>query len=118
VNMNRLAVALFALLLAGPASAQTVAQTTNSSAVIATGSTFQTVLSAVTLTGQRRSLTINNNNPTDSCWLFLGSGTATKGKSILLLAGATYARYAPYIPSDEVQATCATSADTLYLDFQ
>jgi hypothetical protein len=121
-NFHRLAfsaagLALAALCLTGPAFAQTVAQTTNASAVITTGGTFQTVLPAVTLTSQRRSLTINNNNATDACWVFLGSGTAAKGTSIMLLAGATYARYYPYIPNDAIQATCTTSADTLYVDF-
>jgi hypothetical protein len=117
--MKRLAAALFALLLAGPALAQSiVAQTTNSSAVITTGNTFQTVLSAVTQNNQRRSLTIQNNNATDSCWIFIGAGTAAKGTSILLLAGGSYTRYYPYIPSDAIQATCATSADTLYVDAQ
>lgn len=117
--MNRLAaLLLLGLLLANPASAQTVAQTTNSSVVITTGGTFQTVLAAVTQTNQRRSLTIENNNATDSCWLFPGSGSATKATSILLLPGGSYARYYPYIPNDAIQATCATSADTLYVDTQ
>jgi hypothetical protein len=35
-----------------------------------------------------------------------------------LLAGASYRRDSPYIPSDAIQATCATSADTLYVDTQ
>jgi hypothetical protein len=117
---RKFALAMFAALalFSAPAMAQTVAQTTNGSVVITTGATFQTVLAAVTSNNQRRSLTINNNNATDACWVFLGSGTAAKGTSIMLLAGATYARYYPYIPSDAIQATCATSADTLYVDTQ
>ena len=116
--MKRLAVALLTLLLAGPAIAQTVAQTTNSSVAIATGNTFQTVLTAVTSNSQRRSLTIQNNNASDSCWLFIGAGSATKGTAILLASGQAYTRYSPYIPTDAIQATCATTADTLYIDNQ
>lgn len=89
--------------------------TTNHSATIATGNTFQTVL-----TGSKalNSLTIENNNATDSCWLYIGSGSATKAASILLLAGGSYTRYEPFVPSDNIQATCATTADTLYVDTQ
>lgn len=93
--------------------------TLNASVVIATGNTFQTVLASNFGTStQRQQLTVNNNNATDSCWLFLGSGTATKGTSILLLAGASYRRDWPFVPSDAVQATCVTSNDTLYVDTQ
>jgi hypothetical protein len=90
------------------------APTTNSSATIVTGNTFQTVLSA----GVRHSLTIENNNTTDSCWVFVGGGSATKGTSVLLLAGSAYTRYYPYVPNDAIQATCATTSDTLYVDTQ
>lgn len=110
-------VVAFALCVA-PAAAQTVAATTNGSIVIATGNTFQTALAAITNTNQRRSLTIQNNNVTDSCWLFIGGGSATKGTSILLASGASYTRYYPYVPNDAIQATCATTADTLYVDTQ
>jgi hypothetical protein len=67
---------------------------------------------------KRRSLTIANNNASDSCWIFIGSAAATKGTSILLLAGQGYTRYYPYIPSDAIQATCAANSDTLYVDTQ
>jgi hypothetical protein len=114
-----LAAALFLALSCGAALAQAiVAPTTNSSVVIATGNTFQTVLTAVTTSNQRRSLTIQNNNASDSCWIFIGAGSATKGTSILLLAGVSYTRYFPYIPADAIQATCATTSDTLYVDVQ
>jgi hypothetical protein len=117
--MKRLIAAILAACIAGPALAQTiVAQTTNSSVVIATGNTFQTVLAAVTQNNQRRSLTIQNNNASDSCWVFVGAAAATKGTSILLLPGGSYTRYQPYVPADAIQATCATSSDTLYLDIQ
>lgn len=126
-----LALAL-ACALIGPSRAQTASSfagqsqasgTLNGSATIATGNTFQTVLAAMTNTQfpgtpARRALTINNNNATDSCWIFIGSGTAAKATSILLLAGATYRRDWPYVPSDAIQATCASNSDTLYIDTQ
>jgi hypothetical protein len=118
--MKRLAATCLFLALScvGAIAQSTVAQTTNGSVIIATGNTFQTVLAAVTQNNQRRSLTIQNNNAADSCWLFIGSAAATKGTSILLLAGGSYTRYYPYIPSDAIQATCAATSDTLYVDVQ
>ena len=131
---------LFGLLIAGwllwpqPAAAQTVLQcynsntgfsttqpcpgnknTTNHAAVITTGGTFQQILAAAT---NRASITIENNNATDSCWLYIGASGQTEGKSILLLAGGSYTRYFPYVPADEIQATCANNSDTLYVDTQ
>ena len=107
----------FALLFASPALAQQVTNygTVNGSVTIATGNTFQTVLTA---NNKRRSLTIANNNASDSCWIFIGSAAATKPTSILLLAGQGYTRYYPYIPSDAIQATCSTTSDSLYVDTQ
>lgn len=112
--------AILSLLVCAPALAQTPAATTNSSAVIATGNTFQSVLAALGAPpAQRRSLTIENNNATDSCWIFIGAtGSAAKGTSILLLPGGSYTRYYPYVPSDNIAATCATTSDTLYVDSQ
>lgn len=94
--------------------------TTNRSIVITTGNTFQTILAGVVNSQSfaRRSLTIENNNAADSCWLFIGGGTATKATSILLLSGGSYTRYYPYIPSDPIQATCTTTSDTMYVDTQ
>ena len=120
--LKLLAALLCVAALATPARAQTVAQTTNKSVTITTGNTFQAVLSAVTLTAARRSLTIQNNNATDSCWVTFGvgitAGTAAKASSILLLAGGSISRYYPYVPSDEIEATCTTTSDTLYIDVQ
>lgn len=106
------------LMLAAPALAQTATVTINGSVVIATGNTFQTILPALTGFQQRRSLTIQNNNATDSCWIFVGGGSATKGTSILLLAGGSYTRYYPYLPSDAIQGTCASTSDTIYVETQ
>ena len=118
--MKRLAVLFAVLALSGQAEAQTTAATTNCSVTIATGSTFQQVLAAVAAPpATRRSLTIQNNNAADSCWVFVGpSGSATKATSILLTFGGSYTRYYPYVPSDAIQATCATTNDTLYCDTQ
>lgn len=123
------------LLLASPnVSAQTVLQcynsnsgfnttqpcpgnktTNNNSVTITTGNTFQQVLAANT---NRASITIENNNASDSCWVTVDGGSPTKAKAILLLAGGSYQRYFPYVPSGTIQATCATSSDTLYVDTQ
>lgn len=118
--MKRLAALLLAACLGiGPVAAQTVAATTNSSAVITAGNTFQSVLAGITFTNSRRSLTIQNNNASDSCWLFIGpTASATKGTSILLTSAQPYIRYYPYIPSDNIAATCAATNDTLYVDTQ
>lgn len=127
-----LATALFALLAFTNAYAQSPPPglsvsgvainraTVNSSATIATGNTFQQVLpSNLGTTTQRQSLTIENNNATDSCWIYVGPlASATKATAILLLAGGSYARYWPFVPSDAIQATCASSSDTLYVDNQ
>jgi heme/copper-type cytochrome/quinol oxidase subunit 1 len=108
-----------ALLLSCAAQAQTViAPTKNNSTVIVAGNTFQNVLAAVTVASSRRSLTIQNNNTSDVCWIYVGSGTATKAASIMLASGQAYTRYYPYIPLDLIQATCTTTADTLYVDVQ
>lgn len=104
--------------IAGAAHAQTntLYSTTNGSVTIATGNTFQTILNA---SRNRRSITIQNNNTNgDNCWLFIGSGSATKATAILLGSGGSYQRYYPYIPNDAIQATCATTSDTMYVDTQ
>lgn len=119
--------ALALLLAASAAYAQTSVSgtptnrtTVNRSAVITTGNTFQTVLAATDPGADvpRRSLTIQNNNASDSCWVYVGSGTATKATSILLTTGGSYVRYWPYVPNDVIQATCASNSDTLYVDTQ
>ena len=118
--------------------------TLNSSAKIATGNTFQTVLvaqsaatSSAGTTTQRQALTIENNNVSDNCWLVIGTTQITSGTttlstnvtiagatitaqqaSIVLLPGGSYTRYWPFVPSDAVYATCANTGDSLYVDNQ
>jgi hypothetical protein len=121
--MRKLVGALLAILmLMPPAFAQQAPLnlgTVNGSVVIATGNTFQQVLAALTGNNRRRSITIQNNNASDSCWLYVGpTASATKGTSIALTAGQSYTRYYPYVPSDNIAGTCATSSSTLYVDTQ
>jgi hypothetical protein len=118
--MRGLYCAVFVLVIwmVSPVLAQSNRATINGSVVITTGNTFQKVLSA----GAPWSVTIENNNATDSCWIQFGQGVtaanAAKGKSILLLPGGSWARYYPYVPSDEIEGTCASNSDTLYVDTQ
>lgn len=95
-------------------------RTVNGSVVIASGNTFQNILTSVAGTSNyRSSITIQNNNTnTDNCFIFIGSGTATAGTSIKLSAGGSYQRYWPNVPSDLIQATCDSTSDTLYVDTQ
>lgn len=96
--------------------------TLNSSVTVATGNTFQQVLPSIvgSSSAQRQSLTIQNNNTsTDNCWLYLGStASATEAKAIILGPGQAYTRYWPFVPSDAIQLTCASSSDTVYVDNQ
>lgn len=85
---------------------------------VLTGNAWQQVLPAVSST--RRSITIQNNNLTDNCWIFIGPSSPTPNKvtSILLTPGGSYSRFYPYIPFDAIQATCVNNGDTLYVDSQ
>jgi hypothetical protein len=120
--MKRIALAVLAFLaLCAPLRAQQNLATTNSSITIAAGNTFQQAVAALGVApATRRSITIQNNNTsTDNCWVFIGAtGSATKGTSILLAPGGSYQRYWPYVPSDNIAATCANTSDTLYVDIQ
>jgi hypothetical protein len=92
------------------------APTINSSAVIGTGATFQVALASG---ATRKSLQVANNNTNgDNCWMFLGSGTATSGVSILLTPGGSASWLGLTPPTDEVQVTCATTGDVLYVSTQ
>lgn len=122
--MRKLWTAILALMLPAIMGAAALAQvinaaTTNGSVLIATGNTFQTVLAALGAPpAQRRSLTIQNNNASGNCYVFVGATTASTPISILLLPGGSYARYYPYVPSDAIQGTCATTGASLYVDTQ
>lgn len=123
MRLSRLVLAVAGLLAAAsPSWGQvTPAATVNGSITITAGNTFQQVLAVIGAPPTpRRSITIQNNNTNgDNCWVFIGAtATATKATSMLLGPGGSYQRYFPYLPSDNIAATCATTSDTLYVDTQ
>jgi hypothetical protein len=106
-----------ALLLGSAAIAQTPPAPTNTVVTIDTGNKFQQVLASSGT--ERRMLRISNNNTNgDSCWVFVGSSRAFKEASYAVPPGKEYLRYPPFVPSDAIQATCASSSDTLDVEYQ
>ena len=107
-----------ALLLGSAAFAQTTpTASTNKVVTIDTGNKFQQVLASSGT--QLRMLRISNNNTNgDSCWVFVGSSQASKEGSYEVSLGEEYLRYPPFVPSDAIQATCASSSDTLDVEYQ
>jgi hypothetical protein len=103
--------------LGSAAFAQTPPASTNKAVTIGTGNKFQQVL-ASSGTELRMLCIINNNTNGDGCWIFVGSGGASKEDSYELPPGEQYLRYPPFISSDVIQATCASSSDTLDLEYQ
>jgi len=120
------------------AFAQTNTATTTAAPIkITTGLTYQQVMPLVQ-SNNRHSISIQNNNATDNCELIIvgagspwlaGDTTATSRTinsvsmtgaqaSILLLPGGSYTRYYPFIPSDQILGTCASTGDSLYVDTQ
>jgi hypothetical protein len=66
---------------------------------------------------QRRALIVKNNNTNgDTCWLFFGNAKASKEESLILASGGSYVRYWPFVSSDAMLATCASTSDTLYVE--
>ena len=109
----------------------------NGSVKITTGLTYQAILPSLGAPAQsRRSLTIENNNATDACYIEVTglvvagnttstSVTTTSGAMAASLAsiylaggGGSYTRYYPFIPSGPIVGTCATTGDSLYVDTQ
>jgi len=109
-----LGVASFAipLLLNSRAFAQTDTVVT-----INTANKFQQIL-ASSGTARRMLRISNNNDDGDSCWVFAGSGQASKEGSYEIGPGKEYLRYPPFVPSGAIQATCASSSDTLEVEYQ
>ena len=105
------------LLLGSRTFAQTSPAPTDVVVTINTANKFQQVLASSGTA--RRMLRIGNNNDNDdSCWVFVGSGRASKEGSYEVPPGKEYLRYPPFVPSDAIQATCASSSDTLDLEYQ
>jgi hypothetical protein len=108
--------AIASILLGTTSVAQTPQEPTGGNSVtIETANKFQQVVPA---TGaQRRALRIKNAN-SDNCWVYIGSDKASKENSIALDPGSSYVRYWPLAPTDAIQATCASSSDTLLVEYQ
>jgi hypothetical protein len=106
-----------ALLLRSAAFAQTLPAPTNTVVTINTANKFQQAL-ASSGTARRMLRMTNNNNNGDSCWVFVGSGQASKEGGYAVLPGKEYLRYPPFVPSDAIQVTCASSSDTLDVEYQ
>ena len=106
-----------AFLLGSAAFAQTPSASTNTVVTINTANKFQQVL-ASSGTPRRMLRISNNNNYRDSCWVFVGSGQASKEGSYEVGSGKEYLRYPPFVSSDAIQATCASSSDTLDVEYQ
>jgi hypothetical protein len=107
-----------ALLFRSTAFAQTSPAPTDVVVTINTANKFQQVLAASGTA--RRMLRIGNNNTNDDiCWVFVGSGRASKEGSYPIPPGKEYLlRYPPFVPSDAIQATCESGSDTLDLEYQ
>ena len=98
-----------ALLFGSRALAQSSPAPTDTVVTINTANKFQQVLASSGTA--RRMLRIGNNNTNDDiCWVFVGSGRASRRKNVILvrLAG-EFLRYAPFVPSDAIQATCKSA---------
>ena len=97
--------------------AQTSPAPTDTVVTINTANKFQQVLAPSGTA--RRMLRIGNNNTNDDiCWVFVGSGQASKEGSYEVRPGKEYLRYPPFVPSGAIQATCASSSDTLDVEYQ
>jgi hypothetical protein len=114
------AFAVACLLLPSPIFAQQTPASIRVSVSIVAGNKFQQILPEDSTGKARRVLVIDNNNTNgDNCWVFVGGSRASKEKSDKVLApGDEYVKYWPFVPSDEIQATCASSSDTLSVEYQ
>lgn len=126
---------LAAMCLLAPivARAQTIKANVPFPLSITAGGTYQLLIPG----GGKLSIEIQNNNTTatDYCYLLIGgpwvagdtlastrtvnsvSLTAAKA-SVLLGPGQSYTRYYPYIPGDQILATCTSTGDSIYAGTQ
>jgi len=97
--------------------ASSAAATTTSSSTVTTGGTFQQLAAANTA---RLSLDFENKSGNgDICYLYLGTtGAATTALAVQVKDGQEYLRSSGAVPSDAVQATCATTGDKYYFAIQ
>jgi len=114
------ALAIASVLFGSSTSAQNQAPAPPGTLVtIVTGSKFQQVVPPSKNGTERRSLTIRNNSANDdNCWVYIGTSTPSKETSFELAPGKSLIRYWPFVPSDSIQATCASSSDTLNVEYQ
>lgn len=126
IVLSTVSLAVACLLWSPPIFAQQTSQApsaqqpTDTLVTIATGNKFQQILPENNSGKDRRALVIENKNTNgDSCWVFVGTGEASKEESDQILApGDEYIKYWPFVPADEIQATCASSSDTLSLKYK
>src|SRR5262249_33461114 len=91
----------------------------NNLVTIATGNTFQQVIGSNGSATERQALIIKNDNSNgDSCWVFFGGDKASKEKGVMVASGDSYVRYWPFVSSEAIQATCASTSDALYVEIQ
>jgi hypothetical protein len=91
----------------------------NNLVTIATGNVFQQVIGSNGSAAERQAIIIKNDNSNgDPCWVFFGSNKASKEKSVIVASGDSYVRYWPFVPSDAMQATCASSSDALNVEIK
>jgi hypothetical protein len=93
---------------------------TKNSVTIITGNKFQQILPENNTGKDRRALVIGNENTNgDNCWVFVGAGRASKEQSDRVLApGDEYLEYWPFVPTDAIQVTCASSLDSLSVEYR
>ena len=120
IMLGAVSPALHYLLSPSPIFAQQPPAATETLVTIVTENKFQKLLPENTTGKDRRALIIKNTNTNgDTCWVFVGTGRASKEESDQVLApGEEYVQYWPFVPSDEIQATCASSSDTLSVEYQ
>jgi hypothetical protein len=91
----------------------------NNLVTIATGNTFQQVIGSNGSATERQALIIKNDNSNgDPCWVFFGGDKASKEKGVMVASGDSYVRYWPFVSSEAIQATCASTSDALYVEIQ
>jgi len=114
------ALAIASVLFGSPTLAQSQEPAPpGTSVTIVTGGKFQQVVPPSTNGTERRSLTIQNNSANDdSCWVYIGTSKPSKEASFELAPGKSLVRSWPFVPSNAIQATCASSSDTLYVEYQ